>query len=119
MEFSLEGTVREEEMRQFIEQGLRAVRELIPAGTSIRVLADMSRLRAASPEAAELLRQGQQAAMQAGMARIAEVVSSEIALLQLNRVSRSSGMDRILRRFHDLDEARRWVLAEADALDVA
>ncbi len=42
-----------------------------------------------------------------------------LTLLQLNRVSRASGMDRILRRFQDVEEARRWLLSEGDALDVA
>ena len=119
LELSLEGTVREEEMRQFVEQALRAIRERMAPGRPIRVLADMSRLRAASPEAAEVLRQAQQAAMQAGMSRIAEVVSSEFTSLQLNRVARASGMERILRHFQDVEQARRWLLAEGETHDVA
>lgn len=106
-------------MRQFVEHCLRLVRESLTPARGFRVLADMTRLRAASPEAAEVLRQGQQAAMQAGMSRIAEIVGSELTQLQLHRVARSSGMERILRHFQDAEEARRWLLTEDGALDVA
>jgi hypothetical protein len=111
---SLEGTVREDEMRQFVEQSVASIRELAQQGQAVRALADLRHFRTTSPEATEILRQGQMAAMQAGMIRIAELVSSEIATLQLNRIARASGMDRILRRFHDEVEARRWLLEGGD-----
>jgi hypothetical protein len=57
--------------------------------------------------------------MKAGMKRIAEVVGSELTALQLNRIARGSGMDRILRRFHGDEEARAWLLSPDDALDAA
>jgi hypothetical protein len=119
VEVSLEGTLRAEEMQQFVEQAVSAVTSLAEGGRIVKALADLRQLRTTSPEAAEILRQGQAAAMKAGMRRIAEVVGSEITALQLNRIARGSGMDRILRRFQDEQEARAWLLASDDALDAA
>lgn len=119
MEITLEGSIRAEEMQQFVEQAVEAVRSAAQSGRIVRALADLRQLRTTSPEAAEILRQGQQAAMREGMKRIAELVGSELTTLQLNRVARNSGMDRILRRFDDEAAARRWLLADGDALDAA
>jgi predicted RecB family nuclease len=79
---SLEGTIRSDEMHQFVEQSVAAIRDLAQQGKAVRALADLRQFRTTSPEATEVLRQGQQAAMQAGMTRIAELVSSEVAALQ-------------------------------------
>lgn len=119
VEVTLEGTIRADEMQQFVEQSLNAVRSLAQQGRVAVSLADLRHLRTTSPEAAEILRQGQEAAMKAGMKRIAELVSSELTTLQLNRIARASGMDRILRRFQDEEEARRWLLETREALDAA
>ncbi|HEX5749221.1 MAG TPA: STAS/SEC14 domain-containing protein [Archangium sp.] len=119
MEVTLEGSIRAEEMQQFVEQAVSAVKSLAEGGRIVRALADLRHLKTTSPEAAELLRQGQEAAMRAGMRRIAEVVGSELTALQLNRIARGSGMDRILRRFPGEPEARSWLLAADDALDAA
>ena len=111
LEMRVEGTVREDEMQRFMQESLRAVRELRDQKRSIRVLSDLRLLRAASPEATEVLRQGQETAMRVmGSARIAELVSSEVTTLQISRVARQSGMERIVRRFSDEAEARRWLL---------
>ncbi|PTL80779.1 STAS/SEC14 domain-containing protein [Vitiosangium sp. GDMCC 1.1324] len=119
VEVTLEGAIRPDEMRQFVEQAVSAIQALASQGRIVRALADWRHLRTASPEAAELLRQGQQAAMQAGMKRIAELVGSELTALQLNRIARNSGMERILRRFDSEEEARRWLLQESNELNVA
>ncbi len=119
VEVTLEGTVRADEMQQFVEQAVSAVKSLAQDGRIVRALADLRQLRTTSPEAEEILRQGQEAAMKAGMRRIAEVVGSELTALQLNRIARGSGMDRILRRFQGEDEARAWLLSSDDALDAA
>jgi hypothetical protein len=42
--------------------------------------------------------------------RVAEIVESDVVALQLNRVARGSGTDKILRRFWDEDSAREWLL---------
>ncbi len=119
MEVTLEGSVRADEMQQFVDQTVDAVRVLGQQGRAVRVLADLRHFRTTSPEATEILRQGQEASMEAGMKRIAEIVVGELATLQLNRVARASGMERILRRFHDVEEARRWLLEGGDQLDAA
>ena len=119
MEVTLEGSVRPDEMQQFVEQAVSAIRGLAAQGRHVTALADLRHFRTTSPEATEILRQGQQAAMQAGMKRIAELVSGQIATLQLNRVARASGMDRILRRFDSEEEARHWLLEGDDQLGAA
>ena len=43
--------------------------------------------------------------------RIAEIVESDVVALQLNRVSRESGSDNILRRFWDTESALEWLVA--------
>jgi hypothetical protein len=119
VEVSLGGSIRADEMEQFVEQAVSAVKSLAEHGGIVRALADLRQLRTTSPEAAEILRQGQEAAMKAGMGRIAEIVGSELTALQLNRIARGSGMDRILRRFHREEEARAWLFEPGDALDAA
>jgi hypothetical protein len=116
---TLEGSMRPDEMHQFVAQAVGAIRELAQQGQRVRSLADLRQFRTASPEATEILRQGQATAMQAGMVRIAELVSGELATLQLNRIARASGMERILRRFQDEAEARRWLLESDDQADAA
>jgi len=119
VELQLEGVIREDEMRQFIAELLVATRTLTAQGRYIRVLSDMRLLKAASPEAAELLRQGHQTAIEAGMRRLAQLVDSEFTALQLNRIARASGMDRMMRRFQDEQEARRWLMSDEEQHDSA
>jgi hypothetical protein len=115
LEISLEGSIRPDEMHQFVAQAVSGVRELAQQGQGVRALADLRHFRATSPEATDILRQGQEGA---GLVRIAELISGELATLQLNRIARASGMERILRRFQDEQEARRWLL-EGDRADAA
>jgi hypothetical protein len=119
VEVSLEGSMRPDEMHQFVAQAVAAVRELAQQGRGVRSLADLRNFRATSPEATEILRQGQEEAMRAGLVRIAELRASELAALQLNRIARGSGMERILRRFEDEAEARRWLLERNDNANAA
>ncbi|WNG26622.1 hypothetical protein F0U62_23340 [Cystobacter fuscus] len=119
VELQLEGVIREDEMRQFIAESIAASRTLTAQGRYIRVLSDMRLLKAASPEAAEILRQGQQTAIEAGMRRLAQLVDSELTALQLNRIARASGMYRMMRRFQDEQEARRWLMLEEEQHDSA
>ena len=92
VEVTLEGSVRADEMQQFVEQAVSTIRGLVEQGRNVTALADLRHFRTTSPEATEILRQGQQAAMQAGMKRIAELVGGQLATLQLNRIARASGM---------------------------
>ncbi|WNG17078.1 STAS/SEC14 domain-containing protein [Cystobacter fuscus] len=119
VELQLEGIIREDEMRQFIAESLAATQTLTAQGRYIRVLSDMRLLKAASPEAAEILRQGQQTAIEAGMRRLAQLVDSELTALQLNRIARASGMYRMMRRFQDEQEARRWLMSDEEQHDTA
>jgi hypothetical protein len=119
VEVSLEGSIRPDEMHQFVARAMGAIHELAQQGHPVKALADLRQFRATSPEATEILRQGQEAAMRAGMVRIAELLSGELVTLQLNRIARASGMERILRRFQDEQEARRWLLDDSDRADAA
>ena len=65
VEVSLEGSVRPEEMHQFVAQAVGAIRELAQEGRPVKALADLRQFRATSPEATEILQHGQAAAMQA------------------------------------------------------
>ncbi|MFY0572246.1 hypothetical protein ACN28E_51595 [Archangium lansingense] len=52
----------------------------------------------------------QQFGIQHGVKRVAEMVENPLSALQLNRVARESGTDKILRRFSDDQSARRWLI---------
>jgi len=44
--------------------------------------------------------------------RMAELVASPLVLLQLNRLERHSGAEKIVRRFGDDRAARQWLLQD-------
>jgi hypothetical protein len=111
-ELVLEGAIREEEMRRFLERAREEVRLLMKEGLEMRTYVDVRHFRPASPEAAAILREVQEVGLKGGVKRVAEVVHSELVALQLNRIANESGIARILRRFHDPDEAWHWLLEE-------
>ena len=118
LSLSMEGFIRMDEMKQFVEELQAATTSL--AGHDIKILADMRSFRASGPEVADSLRQVQEFGLRNGVKRVAEMVQTPLAALQLNRVARGSGTDRILRRFTDKDKARRWLISgEVDAADAA
>lgn len=106
--FSLEGLVKDDEMRTFVKELEAATLNL--KGKSIRILADVRAFKPASPEGAEMIRRVQLFGLQHGVTRVAEIVESETVALQLNRVAKESGTDKILRRFWDDDSANHWLL---------
>jgi hypothetical protein len=115
IEFALDGIIRKDEMVRFVEE-LRAA-TLSLAGRDIKLKADVRTFRPSSPEVAEMIRQVQEFGLQSGVKQVAELVESQVVALQLNRVARESGTDKILRRFHDDQAARRWLLfGEEEAL---
>jgi hypothetical protein len=115
IEFALDGLMRKDEMARFVEE-LRAA-TLRLAGQSIKLMADLRTFRPSSPEVAEMIRQVQEFGLQSGVKQVAELVESQVVALQLNRVARESGTDKILRRFADDQAARRWLLfGEEEAL---
>lgn len=108
IELVLDGLIRPDEMTKFVEE-LRAA-TLALAGREISIKADMRTFRPSAPEVAEMLREVQQFGIHNGVKRVAEMVESPLSALQLNRVARESGTDKILRRFTDEQVARRWLL---------
>lgn len=107
---SLKGVIQMPEMAAFCAELRVATAGL--KGRPIKIHADVRHFRPVAQDVADLLRQVQEFGIQSGVTRVAEMVGSEIIALQLNRVARESGTDRILRRFHDEDQAQAW-LSEA------
>jgi len=108
VEFSLDGIIRADEMMRFMNELKAATASL--AGTEMKVLVDVRTFRPASPEVAEMIRQMQANGLKDGVKRVAELVDSQVVALQLNRVARESGTDKILRRFSEAREARDWLI---------
>jgi hypothetical protein len=108
IEFVIDGYIRVDEMLRFVKE-LKAVMQGF-AGRDFKVQADLRTYKPASPEVTEIVREVQEFGVRSGMKRVAELVESQIVALQMNRVARESGMDKILRRFWDAAAARRWLL---------
>lgn len=108
VEFNLDGMVQMDEMTQFVDQLSKATLSL--KGTPIKIKADLRRFKPSSPAVADMIRQVQEFGIQNGVVRVAEMVESEILALQLNRVAKESGTNKILHRFVDETEAREWLV---------
>ncbi len=104
----LDGFIRQDEMAKFSAELKAVTRQL--SGQDIKIKADMRTFRPSSPQVAEMLREVQQFGIDNGVKRVAEMVESQLAALQLNRVARESGTEKILRRFADDMSARRWLI---------
>jgi len=117
IELILDGLIRQDEMVKFAAEAKAATAGL--AGRDIKVKADMRTFRPSSQEVAEMLRGVQEFGLQNGVKRVAELVESQLVVLQLNRVARESGADKIIRRFTDDASARRWLIhGDEDSLPV-
>ncbi|QRN98173.1 hypothetical protein JRI60_03615 [Archangium violaceum] len=108
IEFALDGLIRKEEMERFVEELRAATQQL--TGREIKIKADLRTFRPSAPEVAEMIRAVQEFGLRSGVKRVAEMVESQVVALQLNRVARESGTDKILRRFADDNAALRWLL---------
>jgi hypothetical protein len=108
IELVVDGYVPMAEMQRFVKELKEATLSL--ANREIMIKADMRTFKPASPEAAQMLRDVQEFGLRSGVKRVAEMVESQIVALQLNRVARESGTDKILRRFWDDAAARQWLL---------
>lgn len=106
--FVLDGVVRVDEIKKFVVELQAATLGL--AGREIKVKADVRGLKPASPEVAEMIRGVQEFGLKAGVKRVAEIVDSELTAMQLNRVARESGTDKVLRRFWDDESAVHWLI---------
>ncbi len=109
IEFALDGLIRKEEMEKFAEE-LRAATQRL-AGREIKIKADLRTFRPSAPEVAEMIRAVQEFGLRSGVKRVAEMVESQVVALQLNRVARESGTDKILRRFTDDSVAMHWLIS--------
>jgi hypothetical protein len=109
IELVLDGYIPAEEMQRLTEEMGRIMSTLM--GRDIKLKVDARTFKPASPEAVEILRKAQEQGLQIGVKRVAELVESQIVALQLNRVARASGADKILRRFWDDDAARQWLIS--------
>jgi hypothetical protein len=108
VDFVLDGYIRPDEMQKFVNELKAATMSL--SGRDIKIKADVRTFKPASPEAAEMIRAVQEFGLRSGVKRVAELVESQIVALQLNRVARESGTDKVLRRFWEDSAARQWLL---------
>ena len=108
IDFVLAGVVQLPEMQAFVRELREATLKL--AGREIKIKADVRALKPASSEVADMIREVQEFGLRTGVKRVAEIVESDIVALQLNRVARESGTDRILRRFWEDESAREWLI---------
>ena len=106
--FRLQGLVRDEEIDAFIAELQSATTTF--AGQEIKIQADLREFKPASPQVADKIKAVQEFGIQNGVKRVAELVESSMVALQLNRVARESGTDKILRRFHEEQPAMHWLL---------
>ena len=71
---------------------------------------DLGRDVGLAAEVADKIKAVQEFGLQNGVKRVAEIVESDLVALQLNRVARESGTDKILRRFWEDDSAFDWLV---------
>jgi hypothetical protein len=108
IDFVLEGLIRMEEMNDFVAKLQEATRSL--QGRPIKIKADLRAMKPAAPEVADMIRGVQEFGLKSGVKRVAEIVESDLVALQLNRVAKDSGTDKILRRFWEEESARDWLI---------
>jgi H2-forming N5,N10-methylenetetrahydromethanopterin dehydrogenase-like enzyme len=108
VEFVLAGLVDVSEMDRFVKDLEKATLSL--KGRAIKIKADVRALRPAAPTVAEMIKEVQAFGIKSGVKRVAEIVESDVVALQLNRVARESGTEKILRRFWDDESAREWLI---------
>jgi hypothetical protein len=116
VEFALGGHMPTSEMERFLAE-LRQVLSSLQ-GRDIRMKADFREFKPMSPEVAEMVRRADGFVLGVGVNRIAEIVESDLLSLQLNRVARESGAERIIRRFPTEEAAMEWLL-HGDATPVS
>lgn len=108
VQFTLSGIVRDAEIDAFVDELKKATLQY--KGREIKIRADLRAFSPASPEVAEKIKGVQEFGIKNGVKRVAEIVESDIVALQLNRVARESGTDKILRRFWEEESAREWLI---------
>ena len=108
IEFKLQGIVRNEEIDDFIAELQEVTTQF--AGGEIKIKADLRLFSPSSQEVADKIKAVQRFGLENGVKRVAELVESDMVALQLNRVARESGTDKILRRFANEAPALVWLV---------
>jgi hypothetical protein len=109
IELVAEGAVDQSEMTEVFSEMREAAYKL--QGRAIKCFIDLRQTTISSPEMAQRIKEHQQAMAKLGMQRVAEVVTSSLLALQMNRVAREAGVHERVQRFSDADVAKRWLLS--------
>ena len=109
IELVADGPVDANELTQVFSEMREAAYKL--RGRAIKCFIDLRLATISSPEMAQKIKEHQQAMAKLGMHRVAEVVTSSLLALQMNRVAREAGVHERVQRFSDADAARRWLLS--------
>lgn len=110
IDFFLSGLIRDEEIDAFVSELMEATQALAAAKREIKIKADLRAFKPASSDVADKIRGVQEYGIKSGVTRVAEIVESDVVALQLNRVARESGTDKILRRFWEDESAVEWLI---------
>lgn len=108
VEIVVGGQILVEEMECLLSEVKAVLASL--QGRGILIKADVRGLRPVAPEVAEMLRRCMDHAVGTGVRRIGEIVESELVALQIQRLARESGAERVLRCFRDEASAVEWLL---------
>ena len=79
----------------------------IPKGFTI--LGDLTEMKTFPPDVAKLNQSKQKELMELGCRKVAQVNTDALAVMQINRVARGSGMSSIIRAFDNAEEAKAWL----------
>lgn len=79
------------------------------AKSGFTVVADLRTMKAPPAAVFEYHKNAQEHLLNNGLRKTAEIVSSAITKLSVNRLSRTSGMDVLKRQFHSLHEVEAWL----------
>ena len=73
------------------------------------ILGDLTTMKPFPPDVAKLNEQKQKELMELGCKKVAQVNQNPIAVMQINRVTKESGMDSILQAFENENDAIKWL----------
>ncbi len=73
------------------------------------IIADLTTMKPFPPDVAKLNEVKQQELMKLGCAKVAQVNFNPTAVMQINRVTKQSGMNSILQAFENFNDANKWL----------
>lgn len=88
-QLTFEGFIKSDEMQKWVEESKKA---LIGVANGFGVLIDMRSLKALPPDSQEYMQHGQKLYKDKGMARSCVVVSSQVTLMQFQRIAKETGI---------------------------